>query len=153
MIARLVLILMLLAGPVAACEVPSNLAALRTDLLALVNARRTEAGLPVVHNDARLGRVAQDQACRMADRARLTHRGRWFAGLVRRLRRADYPYAMAVENIGEGQRDAREIVAGWMDSREHRLNLLAPGARDVGFGVAVAATGRLNWSMVAAASR
>ena len=100
--------------------------------------------VPLFGGDARrIGRVATAVAAR----------GRWFAGLGRRLRRADYPYVMAVENIGEGQRDAREIVAGWMDSREHRLNLLAPGARDVGFGVAVAATGRLNWSMVAAAAR
>ncbi|HPD93486.1 MAG: CAP domain-containing protein [Rhodobacter sp.] len=153
MILRLLVLVLLLAGPAAACQMPADLPALRSALLSLVNDRRAEAGLPALTNDSRLGRAAQTQACRMADRERLTHRGSWLAGLGRRLRREDYAYAMAVENIGEGQRDPAEIVTAWMDSRDHRLNLLAPDARDAGFGVALAETGRLNWSMVAAAPR
>ena len=115
MIARLVLILMLLAGPVAACEVPSNLAALRTDLLALVNARRTEAGLPVVHNDARLGRVAQDQACRMADRARLTHRAAGSPGwdVVCGARIIPMPWRSRTSARDSAMR-ARSSPAGWI---------------------------------------
>ena len=149
----LALILAVLASPIWACEVPSELAGLRADLLALTNDQRAGAGLAALARDARLDEAAQAQACRMADRARLSHRGRWFAGLGRRLRRVDYAYAVAVENIGEGHRSAAEVVAGWMESPDHRHNMLATGVQDAGFGVARAANGRLHWSMIAAAPR
>jgi uncharacterized protein YkwD len=153
MIARLVLILVLLAAPVLACEVPTGLPTLRAELLALTNAQRLSAGLVALARDRRLDEAAQEQACRMADHERLSHRGSWFAGLGRRLRREHYAYAVAVENIGEGHRSAAEVITGWMDSADHRHNMLATGVRDAGFGVARAANGRLHWSMVAAAPR
>ena len=89
----------------------------------------------------------------MARRDNLSHRGSWFAGLGRRLRREDYQYAMAGENLAEGHRGATEVTLGWMDSPEHRANTLDARARNAGFGVAVAENGRLFWSMVAAAPR
>ncbi len=147
------MILMMLAFPAGACEIPAGLAGLRVELLALTNAERAGQGLGALRADPRLDEAAQTQACRTAGRERLTHRGSWFAGLGRRLRRVDYPYAMAVENIGEGQRSAAEIVRGWMDSPGHRVNMLARDARDAGYGVALAANGRWHWSMVAAAPR
>jgi len=148
-----VVLLMLLAMPATACQVPQALGALRAELLVLANAARARAGLPALARDPRLEQAAQTQACRTADRGDLTHRGSWFAGLGRRLRRADYPYAMAVENLAEGQRDAAEAMAGWVNSPEHRHNLLDPRARDAGFGIAAEGDGRLHWSMVAASQR
>ena len=153
MMLRLALLLALLSGPALACSPPEGLAGLRTELLALTNAERASQGVGTLSADSRLDEAAQTQACRMAERERLSHRGSWFAGLGRRLRRVDYPYAIAVENIGEGQTSAPEIIRGWMDSPDHRLNMLARDAREAGFGVARAANGRLHWSMVAAAPR
>ena len=142
-----------LALPALACDAPRDLGSLRGALLVLTNAERATAGLPALQRDARLDEAAQTQACRMAERERLSHRGSWFAGLGRRLRRVDYPYAAAVENIGEGHRDAAEIVRGWMESPEHRVNMLSRQITDAGFGVARAENGRLHWSMVGAAPR
>lgn len=153
MMLRLAIVLMLLAAPALGCAVPADLAGLRGELLALSNAERAAQGLGPLRADPRLAEAAQVQACRMADRERLTHRGSWFAGLGRRLHRVGYRYAMAVENIGEGHRDAPEVIRGWMDSPEHRRNMLAAQALDAGYGVARAANGRLHWSMVAAAPR
>ncbi len=150
---RLALLLALLSGPALACTLPEGLAALRVELLNLANAERAAQGVATLSPDPRLDEAAQTQACRMADRERLSHRGSWFAGLGRRLRRVDYPYAMAVENIGEGQISAPQIIQGWMDSPGHRQNMLARDAREAGFGVARAENGRLHWSMVAAAPR
>jgi len=150
---RLALLLVLLSGPALACTLPEGLAALRVELLNLANAERAAQGVATLSPDPRLDEAAQTQACRMADRERLSHRGSWFAGLGRRLRRVDYPYAMAVENIGEGQISAPQIIQGWMDSPGHRQNMLARDAREAGFGVARAENGRLHWSMVAAAPR
>ncbi|MCA0204630.1 CAP domain-containing protein [Pararhodobacter sp.] len=153
MMLRLALLLALLSGPALACTLPEGLAALRVELLNLANAERAAQGVATLSPDPRLDEAAQTQACRMADRERLSHRGSWFAGLGRRLRRVDYPYAMAVENIGEGQISAPQIIQGWMDSPGHRQNMLARDAREAGFGVARAENGRLHWSMVAAAPR
>lgn len=153
MMLRLVLVLLMVAAPALGCEVPAGLGALRAELLVLTNAERVALGLRALRADSRLAEAAQVQACRMADRERLTHRGSWFAGLGRRLRREHYAYAMAVENIGEGQHDAPEIIRGWMDSPDHRRNMLAAQAVDAGYGVARADNGRLHWSMVAAAPR
>ena len=75
------------------------------------------------------------------------------AGLARRLRRVDYPYAMAVENLAAGQRSVAEVVTGWATSPEHRANLLSLDARQVGFGVARAGDGWLHWVMIGAARR
>lgn len=149
--AAIALIVCLLAAPVAACEQPSGLAALRTELLAATNALRAEAGVLALTRDERLDSAAQAQACRTAGRERLSHRGSWFAGLGRRLRRAGYPYAMAAENLAVGQRGVAEVSAAWMASVEHRRNSLDARARQAGFGVAAAEDGRLHWSMIVAA--
>ena len=96
---RLALLLALLSGPALACTLPEGLAALRVELLNLANAERAAQGVATLSPDPRLDEAAQTQACRMADRERLSHRGSWFAGLGRRLRRVDYPYAMAVDSL------------------------------------------------------
>jgi len=150
---RALILFLALSVPALGCEGPAGLATLRSGLLTLTNTQRSAAGLVPLVADARLEAVAQAQACHMAGRERLTHRGRWFAGLGRRLRREGYAYALAVENIGEGHETAAAIVAGWMESPSHRENMLADGLRAVGYGVARAANGRLHWSMVAAAER
>ena len=150
---RALILFLALAMPALGCEGPAGLSGLRAGLLMLTNAERAAAGLTPLAAEARLQAAAQAQACLMAGRERLTHRGRWFAGLGRRLRREGYAYALAVENIGEGHETAAEIVTGWMESPSHRENMLAVGLREVGFGVARAENGRLHWSMVAAAER
>lgn len=142
-----------LAGAALACTMPADLGALRGELLVRTNAERGAQGLPALAMDTRLGDAAQIQACRMAERERLSHRGSWWAGLGRRLRREDYPYAMAVENTGVGYRDTGGIIRGWMESPEHRVNMLSRDARETGYGVAIGEDGRLYWSMVAAAPR
>lgn len=151
MILRALMILLALTLAAPACELPARLDDLRADLLVRTNAERRAQGLSLLAAEPRLTEAAQIQACRMAERDRLTHRGSWLAGLGRRLRREGYPYALAVENIGMGQESAAQIVAGWMASPSHRVNMLASGVTDAGFGIARAEGGRLHWSMIAAA--
>lgn len=150
---RILVIVLALCQPALACETPSALSSMRADLLVLTNQTRVAQGLVALSHDPRLEEAAQNQACRTAERERLSHRGSWFAGLGRRLRRVDYRYAMAAENLAEGQRSAVEVHDGWLSSPGHRVNTLDPRARQAGFGVAVAANGRLHWAMVVAAPR
>ena len=141
----------LCAAPTLACTLPLGIEAIRADLLAGTNARRAEAGLPALSLDARLTEAAQDHACHGAERERVSHRGTWFAGLARRLRRVDYPFATAVENLAAGLDTAPQAVAAWAASPEHRANLLNPQVREAGFGIARADNGWLHWVMIAGA--
>ncbi|PVH29868.1 CAP domain-containing protein [Pararhodobacter oceanensis] len=151
MIGRLAALLVCLAAPVAACEVPNSLVTLRAELLALTNIEREAAGAAPLRRDLRLEAAAQTQACRVAERQSLSHRGSWFAGLGRRLRREDYPYAMAAENLADGHLGATTVTQGWMESPAHRANLLDRRATEAGFGAAMGQNGRLHWSMILAA--
>ncbi|GAB4270843.1 MAG: hypothetical protein Kow0013_23260 [Pararhodobacter sp.] len=151
--AALVLLLALACAPARACDVPAGLTALRAALLDAANAHRAGAGVAPLTAEPRLDEAAQTQACRIAGRARLSHRGSWLAGLGRRLRRVGYPFAIAVENLARGQSTPAEAIQGWAASPEHRANLLDPRTREAGFGIARGADGQLAWSMVAAARR
>jgi uncharacterized protein YkwD len=52
---------------------------------------------------------------------------------------AGYNYQITGENLAYGFADAKEAVAGWMNSPAHRANLLNNKYQDVGFGVAQSA--------------
>jgi Cysteine-rich secretory protein family len=49
---------------------------------------------------------------------------------------AGYSYASAGENLAYGFDTSAATVAGWMNSAEHRANILDTGFQDVGFGIA-----------------
>lgn len=151
--AALVVLLLWLSGPALACAVPGDAVALRGAMLASVNTLRMAEGRASLTADADLDMAAQEQACHMAERERVSHRGSWFAGLGRRLRRVGYTYSMAVENLAAGQASVAEVAGDWAASPEHRANILAPQVREVGFGTARAVDGRLHWVMIGAARR
>lgn len=54
---------------------------------------------------------------------------------------AGYRYEYAGENLAKGFRTSGTLIGAWMDSPEHRENLLNPSYEDVGFAVV---EGRLN---------
>jgi hypothetical protein len=49
---------------------------------------------------------------------------------------AQYSYSVAGENLAYGFANADQVIAGWMQSPEHRANILDTSYQDVGFGVA-----------------
>ena len=49
---------------------------------------------------------------------------------------AGYQYQAAGENLAYGFDNAADTVTGWMNSAEHRANILDAGYQNVGFGVA-----------------
>lgn len=104
-----------------------------------LNARRRAAGLPPLHAVRSLTRLAQLHTGVMVARRSLEH-----GNLRRRLRAYTAGRAFVVgENIGTcdgpGGTVAQMMVA-WMQSPEHRANILQPRFRDVGVGVVRRAT-------------
>jgi hypothetical protein len=49
---------------------------------------------------------------------------------------AGYGYQTAGENLAYGFGDASQVIKGWMNSPEHRKNILGEKYLDVGFGIA-----------------
>ena len=141
------------AAPAVSCTVPGDLPALRSAVLSGYNLERTRSGLAALRPSPPLEEAAQAHACDLARRQQVSHRSGLFGTLPRRLRRAGYAYSMANENLAAGQTGPAQAMRGWMASPAHRANVLAPAARDLGVGAALAAGGRLYWVSVAAAPR
>jgi uncharacterized protein YkwD len=59
-----------------------------------------------------------------------------------------YSVRAAGENIAEGQRSAEEAVSTWMDSSQHRANMLSRDYTEMGAAVAAARNGRLYFVQV-----
>jgi uncharacterized protein YkwD len=108
-----------------------------------MNAFRARAGLrPLRWNNA-LRSAAKDMASEMAANHRFAHITRDGRTLVDRVSATRYTARRKrwrlAENIAWGSRGLASplsIVTGWMGSPEHRRNMLDPGLRDVGIGIA-----------------
>lgn len=123
-----------------------DLDALRAYSLDLVNTSRDEHGLPPLERDATLDRSAQAHAQDMIERdyfAHVTPDGR---DIMDRYRAADgNPWRLVTENIGRcvgceappTRADVDRQHEGWMESPEHRENILSPGLSRYGFGLAI----------------
>ena len=131
----------------AACLAPENQKQLQADVIAGINANRAAQGLGKLVLSAKLDRAAQGLACDNANSHSFSHVSANGATLADRYRAVGYGFTLAAENTGRGFHDAATAVAFWMNSSGHRQNILTPGMRDVGVGIAVSAApeNRLHW--------
>jgi uncharacterized protein YkwD len=111
-----------------------------------LSARRAGQGIlrPLIHSPA-LQAVAQAQADDLARLGRLGHIGADGSTLADRLQRAGYVACASAENVANGMPDIRSTIASWMDSPDHRANILDPEVTQFGF----AGTGE-TWVLVLA---
>jgi uncharacterized protein YkwD len=111
-----------------------------------LSARRAGQGIirPLIHSPA-LQAAAQSQADDLATAERLGHVGTDGSSLQDRLQRAGYTACTSAENVARGTPDIRTTIATWMDSADHRANILDPSVTQFGF----AGTGQ-TWVLVLA---
>ncbi len=106
-------------------------------LLELVNQERWLNGrLPPLKGNPNLETAAKTHSQQMALRNFLDHcdfdSG---ASFWQRIEQAGYTgWAVTGENIAAGHKTAEEVVAGWMQSRSHRTNILSTDFWEVGHG-------------------
>ncbi|WP_432510048.1 CAP domain-containing protein [Kineococcus sp. SYSU DK001] len=100
----------------------------------LVNAARTQAGLPALGLTDEANRVATDWAFRMAGDAQLKHN----PDLSRQLQ----GWSLIAENVGVGA-DADQLQGAFMASPGHRANILRPEVGVVGLGAVRSQDGRV----------
>lgn len=115
----------------------ADLARVRGEMLARVNAERREAGLSLLLPDPRLDAAAQRHAEDMLARSYYSHSSPEGNSPGSRVRESGYAPRLVAENIARGPFTVQEAMDNWMASRDHRGNLLHPGFLHLGVGVAV----------------
>ncbi|MEU8246970.1 CAP domain-containing protein [Nonomuraea sp. NPDC048916] len=122
-------------------QVSSSLAA---RVVSLTNAARAKHGCGPLRVDGRLTRAARAHSLEMARSGRFAHDSPDGRSPWDRMESAGYR-AGAAENIGRGYSSAEEAVRGWLDSRDHRQNILNCRITAIGVGV-VAGPGGPWWT-------
>ena len=130
-------LLLLAVAPLSAAESPAE----------QISHFRVKHGEVRVIRDATLDRIALEQARAMAAKDSLSHDA--LGPFNRRI--APAGAGRAAENIAYGYDSFEKTLGQWIDSREHRKNLLLPKASRVGVASARDASGkRTYWAMVIA---
>ncbi|MEV0623267.1 CAP domain-containing protein [Nonomuraea sp. NPDC050404] len=101
----------------------------------LTNEARVERGCGSLRVDSGLSRSARTHSLEMARSGQLAHNSPDGASPWDRMERAGYRWG-AAENIGAGYNTAEEAVRGWLDSPDHRKNILDCRLKAIGVGVA-----------------
>lgn len=111
----------------------------------LVNAERARAGISPLTLSPKLVAAAQIHAQDMATLGILGHDlpGVAQPSLISRAQFVGYRYGWLGENIASGFTDAQSLVNAWMNSPEHRVNILFPSLTEAGIGVGISSNGML----------
>ena len=108
------------------------------EMLARVNDVRRRYGLPPFASSPVLDRLSQEHADDLLRRSYYDHRTPEGAGPSDRAQAAGYRAGIG-ENIAEQRFSVEETLEAWMGSPGHRRNILDPGCREMGLGLAVGA--------------
>lgn len=138
------------AAPCANADVlpnASNVAAVRSATLCLLNQERTSRGLVALRSDGQLRKVAQSYSGQMVVHRFFDHVGADGSTLASRiLHTTKYAVRAANWSLGEnlywGSGDLatpRQSVVAWMNSPGHRRNMLNRKFRDIGIGITIGA--------------
>lgn len=103
-------------------------------LFSAANAERVQRGLQPLRWDETLYRAAQRHAGEMAARESISHQYPGELDLVGRGRAAGAKFTVIAENVAEAW-SAPVIHEAWMQSPDHRANLLDPRVNSVGISV------------------
>jgi Cysteine-rich secretory protein family len=107
-----------------------------TTLLAKTNANRESEHDPDLTIDPQLSAAAQAKANDMIRGNYWAHNSPDGKTPWSFIAAAGYQYQSAGENLAYGFANASDAVIGWMNSPEHRANIMNPAYQNVGFGVA-----------------
>jgi hypothetical protein len=124
-----------------------------TEVVTATNAERARHRLGLLTLDPGLARAAQQHSEDMVRRAFFAHENPDGAQVWDRALAAGYRYRKVAENIAAGQRTAKEVVRGWMDSPGHRANILDGELTQIGVGRAEGGSYGVYWTQVFGAPR
>jgi uncharacterized protein YkwD len=140
------------AGPLDRCPnagVPARGAstqAMRNAVVCLVNRERARYHLPPVVQVHKLTHSAQSYTSEMAHRHFFSHTAPNGSSPGARIAATGYHWSWMGENIAIGYQTPLAVVTGWMHSREHCYNVLAPVFRNIGVGVVARNSRSATWT-------
>ncbi|MFD5897187.1 CAP domain-containing protein [Streptomyces sp. NPDC060366] len=101
----------------------------------MTNEERARAGCPKLNSDVALGRAAQRHSMDMAKHDFVGHTGSHGSTMETRAQDAGYSgWRSLAENVAAGQRSPAAVVRSWMDSPDHRANMLNCSLTHMGVG-------------------
>jgi uncharacterized protein YkwD len=121
-------------APATTRPTPAPAPSLGEQVVALANAARAEEGCDPLRIDARLTAAAQAHSDDMAAQDYFAHTSLDGRSAWDRILAAGYARPGG-ENIAQGQRSASEVHDAWMDSPDHRANILDCRFTAIGVGV------------------
>lgn len=104
-------------------------------LLQYTNQARASVGMPPLQANTLLTLAAQQKAAYMFSHNFWAHNAPDGKTPWDFMKEQGYVYVYAGENLARGYSNAQEVITAWMNSPEHRENLLSPNYTEVGFGV------------------
>ena len=108
---------------------------LKTDLISAINQTRKQQGLPIYIANSNLDQAASLKAQHMLDHNYWNH----FApdGITPWdfIKKADYHYRFAGENLARDYYQADSVVHDWLGSQNHRANLLSENFDEIGLEI------------------
>lgn len=125
-------------------EMPS---ATEKELVERTNAERKKAGVPNLVVDPLLLQAARQHSVNMARQDKLAHTLD-DKGVAERLTELGYRWSGCGENIARGQRTPAQAIETWMNSDDHRENMLSTKYSRIGVAVVTAADRQRYWTMV-----
>jgi uncharacterized protein YkwD len=123
----------------------SPAAPVQQQVLALVNRNRASAGCGALTADRRLIEAANRHAADMARRGYFAHEDRRGDRAGSRVADAGYEWKRYGENIARGQKSPFEVVSDWMNSPQHRENILDCRLDQMGVGLAIDGDDTTYW--------
>ncbi|AWV88292.1 CAP domain-containing protein [Bradymonas sediminis] len=117
--------------PLAACTSTRN-----RDVVKWTNQARKDAGQPPVYCSPELDKIALKHANDMCKKGYFSHTSKDGRTMEDRVNEAGFEFRAIGENIAMGHPTPAEVHAGWMDSPEHRKNIIRPVFSRLGVGYA-----------------
>ncbi len=119
---------------------------LERKILYLTNVEREKNGLKRLIWNEELADVARAHSKDMAERGFFSHDNPDGQTPFDRIKAAGMKYLVAAENIAGGQASPEKAVEEWMNSEGHRKNILNPGLKELGVGLARGGKYGIYWT-------
>jgi uncharacterized protein YkwD len=111
-----------------------ELTSLEAEVVRLTNEVRAQHNCPALNVSSELTLAARAHSQDMADHDFFSHTGSNGSQPWERMKAAGYTWMKAGENIQAGSNVAQEVVNIWMNSADHRANILNCEYKDIGIG-------------------
>lgn len=121
---------------------------LENEVIRLVNAERTKAGLAPLKANWELSRIARYKSTDMMEKNYFSHTSPTYGSPFQMITDFGLTYAAAGENIAMGQKTPADVMKGWMNSSGHRANILNSTYTEIGVGLASNKNGQNYWTQM-----